>query len=69
MADAASDEASSHAFQPQRTKNYLQAGNVSTQNNENLASFQHEYREAYVNGYQQRYFVNQDTSLWAYYAQ
>ena len=69
MLDAAAAEVSSHAFQPEKTKNYLQAGNVSTQNNENLESFRQEYREAYLNGYQQRYFVNQDSSLWAYYAQ
>jgi hypothetical protein len=69
MADAASDQASSHAFQPVKTKNYLHAGNVSTQNNEVLANFQQEYRQAYANGYQQRYFLNQDGSLWAYYAQ
>jgi hypothetical protein len=69
IADAASDEASSHSFQPKRTKNYLRAGNGPSQDNEVLASFQEEYREAYVNGYQQRYFSNQDASLWAYYAQ
>jgi len=69
IADAAADDASAHAFQPVKTKNYLHAGSVSTPNDENLANFEHEYREAYLNGYQQRYFVNQDTSLWAYYAQ
>jgi hypothetical protein len=69
IADAATDESSSHAFQPEKTKNYLRASNGSSQDNEILANVQQEYREAYLNGYQQRYFLNEDASLWGYYAQ
>ena len=58
----------SHSFQPEKTDNYLNAGQGSLQP-EDVAKYQREYRHAYLNGYQQGYYSQETSSQWSYYSQ
>jgi hypothetical protein len=59
----------SHSFQPDKTDNYLNAGQDSLQPHQDAAKYQREYRLAYLNGYQQGYYSQETSSQWSYYSQ
>lgn len=69
MADGASDGASSRSFRSEKTSSYLTARQDSLPSGTDVARFQQEYRDAYMNGYQQGYYTNQNASVWSYYSQ
>ena len=67
--DGAAYRAASHSFQPEKTNNYLNAGQDPLQEHEDSAKYQREYRHAYLNGYQQGYYSQEKLSKWSYYSQ
>jgi hypothetical protein len=69
ISDGVAHRAGSHSFQPERTNNYLNAGQGSLHEHEDAVKYQREYRHAYLNGYQQGYYSQETSSSWSYYSQ
>jgi hypothetical protein len=68
MSDGAEHHAASRSFQPEKTNNYLNAGQDSLVERKDVAEYQREYRHAYLNGYQQGYYTQETSSSWSYYS-
>ena len=69
IADGTAHQAASQSYQPERESNYINAGQASSQIQEDDAKYQQEYRRSYLNGYQEGYYSQQKSALWSYYTQ
>jgi hypothetical protein len=67
--DGGAHRASSRQFQPEKTNNYLSAGQGLPELHDDAGKYQRDYRHAYLNGYQQGYYAQEAASTWSYYAQ